>query len=46
MKKYAFKSILQRNGWLENAIVSVNANGIITAISNNSVDISATQLNG
>ena len=46
MKKYVFKSLLQRNGWLENAIVSVNANGIITAISNDSVEISATQFNG
>ena len=46
MKKYGFKSLLQRNGWLENAIVSVNANGIITAISNDSVEISATQFNG
>ncbi|MEY3236314.1 MAG: hypothetical protein RI883_415 [Bacteroidota bacterium] len=46
MNKYAFKSLLQREGWIENAIVSVDDNGIITSISNNSIDNSAIQMNG
>ena len=46
MKKYAFKSLLQRHGWIENAIVSVDDHGRITAITNDFVDDSAIQLNG
>jgi formimidoylglutamate deiminase len=46
MKKYAFKSLLQREGWVENSIVSVDDNGIITSITNNSIDNAAIQMNG
>ena len=46
MKKYAFKSLLQRHGWIENAIVSVDDYGRITALTNDFVDDSAIQLNG
>lgn len=46
MKKYAIKSLLQRQGWLQNVIVCVDNKGIITSISENTVDNSAIQFNG
>lgn len=33
MKKYRFKALLQNDGWIENAIVSVDENGKINSIS-------------
>jgi len=33
MKTYQFKQLLQNNGWLENAQISIDDNGIITEIS-------------
>lgn len=36
MKKYRFKGLLQAEGWLENATVSIDSQGIITAITQDS----------
>jgi len=33
MKTYRFKALLQNSGWLENAVVTVNENGKIAAVS-------------
>lgn len=36
MKTYRFKALLQNDGWIENASVSIDKNGKIVSISNNS----------
>ncbi|MGE3800463.1 MAG: formimidoylglutamate deiminase [Candidatus Kapaibacterium sp.] len=35
MKTFSFRGLLQRDGWIENPVVTVDANGIIAEISSN-----------
>ncbi|WP_350292707.1 formimidoylglutamate deiminase [uncultured Croceitalea sp.] len=46
MKTYQFKAILLNTGWLENAYISINANGIITNISQDKPLEDVTEING
>ncbi|MES2589471.1 MAG: formimidoylglutamate deiminase [Bacteroidota bacterium] len=46
MKKYALKGLLQRDKWIENALVSTNDLGIITSIEENQFSNEAINLNG
>lgn len=46
MKSYLFKGLLQRDGWIENALVKVDDKGIILSISGNENDtMDAEKLN-
>ncbi|HIP31307.1 MAG TPA: formimidoylglutamate deiminase [Crocinitomicaceae bacterium] len=46
MNRFLFKKLLQNQGWDDNVLVSCNENGIITSIENNSIDSTATKING
>ena len=45
MKKFKLKGLLQQNGWIQNPIVSVDSNGIITSIKEDG-DEEAENING
>jgi formiminoglutamate deiminase len=46
MKKYAFKSILQNNKWIENPIITINEKGNVIEIKENGLKNDAIFLNG
>ena len=46
MSQFSIKGLLQKDKWIENALISVNEAGIITSIEENKFSTSATKLNG
>ena len=46
MSQFLIKGLLQRDKWIENALITTNDAGIITSIEENKFSASATKLNG